>query len=119
MNLGTAHARERGAGHTLSAMHRAQTRRPPALGRVRRRLRQACAGYSLADLGRMTGDHPENIRRYLSGIGKTPFSFEYATGLCHATGLSADWLLLGRGLPWARSAARRRTARRRPAKAAR
>lgn len=62
------------------------------------RLRLVCAGASNARIGRLTGTHPEAVRRYMSG--DTP-SAPFVTALCRATRLSADWLLCGRGRPLA------------------
>ncbi len=45
-------------------------------------------------IGEMTGTHPETVRRYLQG--QAP-SVEFVASLSSALGISADWLLTGRG----------------------
>ncbi len=62
------------------------------------RLRLVCAGASYARIGRVTGTHPETVRRYMSGDAP---SVAFVTALCRATRLSADWLLCRRGRPLA------------------
>lgn len=63
---------------------------------IQDRLRMVCAGVRAADLARITGTHPESVRRYLSG--DTP-SLAFLAALCAGSALSADWLLCGRGRP--------------------
>lgn len=60
------------------------------------RLRLVCAGASYARIGRLTGTHPETVRRYMAGDAP---SAPFVTALCRATRLSADWLLCRRGRP--------------------
>jgi transcriptional regulator with XRE-family HTH domain len=61
------------------------------------RFRSACAGISPTQVARLTGCNKETVRRYLNGQS-TP-SAEAIAGVCSALGVSADWLLLGRGDP--------------------
>lgn len=63
---------------------------------VQDRLRMVCAGIRPADLARVTGTHPESVRRYLAG--DTP-SLTFLAALCSGSALSADWLVCGRGRP--------------------
>ncbi len=62
------------------------------------RLRLVCAGSTYARIGRLTGTHPETVRRYVAGDAP---SAAFVTALCRATGLSSDWLLCQRGRPLA------------------
>lgn len=58
------------------------------------RLNQIADGMTYRALSELTGVHAENVRRYMTG--QTP-SVEFLGGLCTALGISADWLLTGRG----------------------
>lgn len=49
---------------------------------------------SYRKLGRLTDTHPETVRRYMQG--QAP-STTFLINLCKAFGISADWLLTGRG----------------------
>lgn len=49
---------------------------------------------SYRKLGRLTDTHPETVRRYMQG--QAP-STTFLINLCRAFGISADWLLTGRG----------------------
>lgn len=49
---------------------------------------------SYRQVGDMTRTHPETARRYMSG--QSP-SAEFLSAFCAALGISADWLLTGRG----------------------
>ncbi len=61
---------------------------------VAARMREACASMRVAEVARLTGAHPESVRRYLAGHAATA---GFLVRFCEATGTSADWLLLGRG----------------------
>ncbi len=58
------------------------------------RLQQITEGMTFRAVAELTGVHAENVRRYMTG--QTP-SVEFLGGLCSALGISADWLLTGRG----------------------
>ena len=58
------------------------------------RLLQAAGDRTYRALGDLTGQHPETVRRYMQG--QAP-SVEFLAALCTGLGLSADWLLTGRG----------------------
>lgn len=58
------------------------------------RLNDAAGSRSYKHLGELTGTNAESVRRYMQG--QAP-SVEFLSRLCEALGLSADWLLLGRG----------------------
>jgi hypothetical protein len=58
------------------------------------RLTAVTAGYSYADINRLTGFHRETCRRYLT-LGNP--SVEFLSVLCEALGLSIHWMLLGVG----------------------
>ncbi len=62
------------------------------------RLRLVCAESTYARIGRLTGTHPETVRRYVAGDAP---SAAFVAALCKATLLSADWLLCQRGRPLA------------------
>ena len=61
---------------------------------LRERLRLAVQGESCRDVGERTATHPETVRRYLSN--GTP-STDFIRNVAEAYGISADWLLCGRG----------------------
>ncbi len=58
------------------------------------RVRQACAGRSVAEVARLTRFHPETVRRHLRG--QAP-SAEFLAALVRRLGLSPLWLLCGEG----------------------
>lgn len=58
------------------------------------RLNRVGGQYSYRELGRLTGVHPETIRRYMQGHAP---SAVFLSRLCDAFGVSGDWLLTGRG----------------------
>ncbi len=58
------------------------------------RLNRAGGQYSYRELGRLTGVHPETIRRYMQGHAP---SAVFLSRLCDALGVSGEWLLTGRG----------------------
>lgn len=58
------------------------------------RLQHAVSDMSYRKLGRLTDTHPETVRRYMQG--QAP-STTFLINLCKAFGISADWLLTGRG----------------------
>lgn len=60
------------------------------------RLRAVTREFSHRELGELTGMSHETVRRYLEGRVPGP---GFIKRLCEALGLSADWLLLGRGTP--------------------
>lgn len=61
---------------------------------LRERLRLAVQGESCRDIGERTATHPETVRRYLSN--GTP-STDFVRNVAEAYGISADWLICGRG----------------------
>lgn len=61
---------------------------------IQKRFAEALRNRSNAEIARLTGFHPEAIRRYR--LGRTPPASLLAA-MCLKLGLSADWLLLGRG----------------------
>ncbi|MFG0315145.1 MAG: helix-turn-helix domain-containing protein [Phycisphaerales bacterium] len=61
---------------------------------LRERLKLAGGQYSYRELGRLTGVHPETIRRYMQGHAP---SAVFLSRLCDALGVSGEWLLTGRG----------------------
>jgi transcriptional regulator with XRE-family HTH domain len=60
------------------------------------RMRMVVGGRSFAAVSRATGFNDETVRRYLSG-GRV--SVDFIIALAERYGVSADWLLLGRGHP--------------------
>lgn len=60
------------------------------------RLRAVTREFSHRELAELTGMSHETVRRYLEGKVPGP---GFIKRLCEALGLSADWLLLGRGAP--------------------
>lgn len=58
------------------------------------RLRVAAGERTYRQLGKLTGTHPESVRRYMQG--QTP-SVEYLSSLCSALEINASWLLTGQG----------------------
>lgn len=63
-------------------------------GEIQKRFAEALRNRSNAEISRLTGFHPEAIRRYR--LGRTPPASLLAA-MCVKLGLSADWLLLGKG----------------------
>jgi transcriptional regulator with XRE-family HTH domain len=60
------------------------------------RIKVACGRRTYAEIARMTGQHPETVRRYMHGHKP---SIEFIAAVSRVFGVSADWLLLGRGEP--------------------
>ena len=58
------------------------------------RLREVAGDRTYRAVGDLTGHHPETVRRYMQG--QAP-SVEFLAAVCAALGVSADWLLTGRG----------------------
>lgn len=58
------------------------------------RLKEATGDRSLRDIARITGHHPETVRRYLV-TGKV--STEFAVRVSIAVGIRLEWLLTGQG----------------------
>lgn len=58
------------------------------------RLRAAVGQRTYRHVGELTGTNPETVRRYMTG--QAP-SAEFLSALCRSLGLSAEWLLSGRG----------------------
>lgn len=58
------------------------------------RLNTAAGQYSYRELGRLTGVHPETIRRYMQGHAP---SAVFLSRLCESLGISGEWLLTGHG----------------------
>ncbi len=63
---------------------------------LHQRLRAVTKDFSHRELAELTGVSLETSRRYSEGRGP---SVAYLKRLCEAVGISADWLLLGRGSP--------------------
>jgi len=63
---------------------------------LHQRLRAVTKDFSHRELAELTGVSLETSRRYSEGRGP---SVAYLKRLCDAVGISADWLLLGRGSP--------------------
>jgi hypothetical protein len=59
-----------------------------------RRMRDAIGDRSHRDVAKLTGQHPEMVRRYLSS-GRV--STDFAVRLAIATGVRLEWLLTGHG----------------------
>lgn len=49
---------------------------------------------TFAQLGAITGSHPETVRRFMRGQTPKP---EFLAALCTELGVNGDWLLAGRG----------------------
>ena len=62
---------------------------------VARRIRAVCGDRSMQEIGRLTGTHPETVRRYLRGL--TPARAEFLASVASTFGVSAEWLLHERG----------------------
>jgi transcriptional regulator with XRE-family HTH domain len=58
------------------------------------RLLQIAGHLTFAQLGGITGSHPETVRRFMRGQTPKP---EFLTALCTELGINGDWLLAGRG----------------------
>lgn len=58
------------------------------------RLLLAAGNLTYANLGGMTGVHPETVRRFMQGQTPKP---EFLAELTRELGLNGDWLLTGRG----------------------
>jgi transcriptional regulator with XRE-family HTH domain len=58
------------------------------------RLEAATAGKTYRWIARVTGAHPETVRRYMQG--QSP-SVEFVTALCAQLKINAQWLLTGEG----------------------
>ncbi len=63
---------------------------------LHQRLRAVTMDFNHRELAELTGVSLETSRRYSEGRGP---SLAYIKRLCDALGISADWLLLGRGQP--------------------
>ncbi len=66
----------------------------PSLSPLHKRLLIAAGDHSARELARLTGCHPETVRRYL--CGRQP-SVEFVIAFSEALGVRIDWLLLGHG----------------------
>lgn len=66
---------------------------------LRERIRIVAGGDSCRDIGDRTNTHPETVRRYLSS--GTP-SADFVRSVADLYGVSADWLLSGRGCVYRR-----------------
>lgn len=64
------------------------------------RLQLICRPFSRRELSDLTGISHESVRRYLGGQNPGVL---FVMRLCEALNISADWLLLGRGMPLFRS----------------
>ncbi|MBX3405108.1 MAG: helix-turn-helix transcriptional regulator [Phycisphaeraceae bacterium] len=62
---------------------------------IAQRLRQVCQGRSVWGLEDELGVSRENIRRVMHGASRP--SARLLVAICERLGVSADWLLLGRG----------------------
>lgn len=58
------------------------------------RLLQIAGHLTFAQLGSITGSHPETVRRFMRGQTPKP---EFLAALCTELGINGDWLLAGRG----------------------
>ncbi len=58
------------------------------------RLREAAGHRSYRHIGELTDTHPETVRRYMQG--QAP-GIEFITAFVNGLGLSAEWLISGRG----------------------
>lgn len=58
------------------------------------RLLQIVGHLTFAQLGEITGSHPETVRRFMRGQTPKP---EFLAALCTELGVNGDWLLAGRG----------------------
>lgn len=58
------------------------------------RLSSALGKQTYRSLSRMTGTHPETVRRYMQGGTPSP---EFLSEVCRVLSISGDWLLTGRG----------------------
>lgn len=65
-----------------------------SLSKLHERLVAATGNMTYRQVGEITQTHPETVRRYMQG--QTP-SVEFLEALTGALGLSAEWLLTGRG----------------------
>lgn len=63
---------------------------------LRQRLRAALQGKTIREVAAETQTCPETVRRYLKC---SVSSVEFLTKVCHVYGLSAEWLIFGRGAP--------------------
>lgn len=61
---------------------------------VRERLNRVTAGYTFQELGELMGFFPETVRRYLRHGSPRA---EFVAAVCRTFGVSAEWLLLGKG----------------------
>lgn len=87
-------------GRTLAMARPASPFAPAAAVRpqttLHDRMRMVVGNRTYAAVARATGCNDETVRRYLSG-GRVSVDFIIALAECY--GVSADWLLLGRGRP--------------------
>jgi hypothetical protein len=58
------------------------------------RVAAACRGHKPTPLAAKLDLHPETVRRYLNGQRPSP---EFLAAICRELGVSAEWLLLGKG----------------------
>ncbi len=65
-------------------------------GQVRARLAKVTAGYTFHELGELMGFFPETVRRYLRHGSPRA---EFVAAVCQTFGVSATWVLLGKGGP--------------------
>jgi len=63
---------------------------------IQDRLRSLMDGRAATEVADRTGFHVDSVRRYIGG--QKP-SLEFLTAVCHAYGVSAEWLLEGFGEP--------------------
>lgn len=68
---------------------------PNAENAILTRLNQACQGYSIIRVARLTGHNPETTRRYLRGMARPTCEFVSLVG--QSTGCRAEWLFYGTG----------------------
>lgn len=59
------------------------------------RLRQVCAPHTFGTLQQTTGIHRETVRRYIRGESRV--SALFVSRIVQKLGVSADWLLTGKG----------------------
>lgn len=63
-------------------------------GGLHDRMGRAAGDRTYRSLGAMTNTHPETVRRYMQG--QAP-SVEFLAAMCHALGISGEWMLTGSG----------------------
>ena len=65
------------------------------VAQTHRRMMDVLGDDSFAEIGRRTGAHPENIRRYVDRLSTPPM--EFLARVAQNYGCSLDWMVLGKG----------------------